>query len=170
MDGGVGVAKQTMNVNDVGLIANDQEWRTNGTVGTVFDSIMALDILTELTFSEDITRRLAEGAASALSLATPVSADDIMAHLDPPNHLRVTMPIRGTSTEPDVGLPNLLEPFRNAAENAIRAKIGAVRDQAEQEVRERVDEARDQAEEAVREQAGEAVDDATERIRGVFGR
>ena len=170
MDGGVGVANQTLNVKNVGLMANDQQWRTNGTVGTVFDSIMALDIRTQLTFSEDITRRLAEGAASALSLATPVTADDIMPYLDPPNHLRITMPIRGTSAEPDVGVPSLLEPFRNAAENAIRAKARAAREQAEQEVQERVDEVKSQAEEAAREQAGEAVDDATKRIRGILGR
>ncbi len=159
LDGAASLRSEVLTLENIGLVASDQNWRTNGTISSAFDTVGALDIRTELTFSPDITLELANAAASAISLATPVTGAEIARYLDPPNRLRVTMPIRGTTIEPDVGLPDLLTPLRNAATNAAREKLQQVRQEAEQEVREQVE-----------ERTEEVVEEASKRLRGLLGR
>ena len=159
LDGDASLRSEVLTLENIGLVASDQNWRTNGTISSAFDTVSALDIRTELTFSPDITLELANAAASAVSLATPVTGAEIARYLDPPNRLRVTVPIRGTTVEPDVGLPDLLTPLRNAATNAAREKLQQVRQEAEQEVREQVE-----------ERTEEVVEEASKRLRGLLGR
>jgi hypothetical protein len=181
LDGAASLRNETLTLTDIGLIASDQEWRTNGVIRSAFDEVGELDIRTELTFSEDITLQLADASAGVMSLAVPVSGNDIMPYLKPPNHLQVVMPIKGTTVEPDIGFPNLLTPLRRAAENAVRAKLGQARSQATAEARRRAeqaeaeaqrvaDQAKREAEEKAREAAKKAASEATKRVRGLLGR
>ncbi len=132
-------------LENIGTTANGQEWRTNGWVSLMDGS---MDVKSELTFSEPVTMQVAEGAATAVSTITAVSASDLAGALEPPNRLRVTIPIRGTTSSPDVGMPDLLAPFTTVARNL-----------AEQRARE-----------AAGNAARRAVEEGKKRLRGLLGR
>ena len=153
LDGGASLESEVLHLSDIGVRASEQDWRIDGTIGSAFDTVSALDLSAHLTFSEEISRELAAAAAGAISLATPVTGEEIARHLEPANRLRIALPVRGTTAAPDVGTPDLMAPYRRAAENAVRAKAQQVRQQAEKEVG---------------EQATEAVDQAKKRLRGIL--
>ena len=94
-------------IRSLDMTVRDQVWDTRGWISLSGP----MDLVTSLTFSEDITMELAGSAASAVSSIYSIGASDLAATLEPPNHLRVDIPIRGTTDDPDVGMPNLLAPL-----------------------------------------------------------
>ena len=98
-------------VRNLNTTARDQLWDVRGWVSLSGP----MDLVTSVTCSEDITMELARSAASAVSSIYSMSAEDLAATLEPPNHLKIDLPVRGTTDDPEVGMPDLMAPFRNAA-------------------------------------------------------
>ena len=138
LDGVFRIREGKLIVENVGFVVKEQNWRTDGWISLSGP----MELTTQLTFSEPLTLDLAEGAVAAVSAITAgraeISTADLAAALEPPNRLRVSMPIRGTASNPDVGMPDLLEPFQGAARKAIAERASQVRERVIDEAKERV--------------------------------
>ncbi len=148
-------------VRQVGFDVSDQDWFTNGWISLSGPMNMNSD----LTFSEEITMGLARPAAGGVSQIHRLSAEDLVSMLDPPGRLRVRIPITGTIDDPDVGAPDLMKPFTDAARNAARQGLERARREAERRAREELARREAQARAELERREGQAREEAERRRR-----